>query len=797
MSDPRNPSEPPSFGAVRPSGERSAMPRIAQARRPAPDAGFEREPDFHDSGDYYPDARPVRAGYDRMPEPPRRSRIITGFVWFAVVLLAVVTFSLTFLAFAPPSDLVREQIIAEVRAKTGRDLTISGGTRFTILPSLGMSLTDVALSSPPAMPGPPLITAQRLDVQVSVLPLLLREVKIDRLVLTKPVIEMTVDRNGRRSWDFAEAEDLRRTDIVRVAQAGLRPEGMRRLPSELKDFAKNSAGPATASRSSNINGVSLADVRITDGTLRYRDHRSGTRYDVQQIDATLSPSGSSGALGVTGQMTMAGNRFTVEGSIASLRDVIDQRPTKVAMKVNGQPLQMRYDGLVTPGSTTEFDGRIDVKAPSFAALATLLQLPIDPTAVPGDLAISGDVKTQVGSIALSTATVALAGTQASGSFAIETAGGKPQVKANLRIASLDLDGLSEMDLKRRAPPAQDPVAPPSGAPAAQSIDDLLRRTEGAPPRAAGPAVRGFTRRSGEDWSSETINLGALSLFDLDGRFEVAKLIWHRAKIANTQAVVSVKNGVLKINVGDAEIYGGHAKAVISIDARDPLFTVGANISAEGVAMRSLLGETADIETLEGRGRLTITVSSRGGSEREIVGGLNGKTELHMADGAIIGWSASDMIAGLGQGRIPSLDRNPSARTPFSVLSATFQIANGVARTQDLKLESPAIRSTGTGLINLVDRNVDLTVRPKANGATGIAAIELPVRIAGPWDKPSVIPDVNAALKSPQAQEAAKQVGRKLREGDVDGALRGVIGEGPGSEQKIGKAKQFLNQFLKQ
>jgi AsmA protein len=225
-----------------------------------------------------------------------------------------------------------------------------------------------------------------------------------------------------------------------------------------------------------------------------------------------------------------------------------------------------------------------------------------------------------------------------------------------------------------------------------------------------------------------------------------------------QAVVGMKSAVLKINVGEAELYGGRAKAVVSIDAREPLFTIGANVSADGVAMRPLLGETAEIQTLDGRGRMVITVSSRGGSEREIVGGLNGRTEVHMTDGAVIGWSASEMLAGLGQGRIPSLDRNPAARTPFSVLSATFQIANGVARTEDLKLESPTVKSSGAGLVNIVDRNVDITVKPKAVGATGIAAIEVPVRIAGHWDKPSVIPDVNAALKSPKAQAAAKDIG---------------------------------------
>lgn len=729
---------------------------------------------------------------------------MTGFIWFAVVLLSVVTFSLTFLAIAPPSDLLRDRIAAEVRARTGRDLTISGGTRFTVFPSIGMTITDIALSSPPSQPGPPLIAAQRLDVQVSVLPLLLREVKVDRLVLTKPVIELTVDRNGRRSWDFAEAEELRRTDIVRYAQAGLRPDEMRRLPAELKDFAKNSTGPSTRARSDAINDISLADVRIVDGTLRYRDHRNSTRYDLQQIDVTLSPSEALGAIGVTGKLVLSGQPFAIQGNVGSVRDLLEQRATKIAMKIDGPPLRGSYEGLITTGPSTDLDGRVDVKAPSFSGLAGLLQLPVGGGQTLGEVAVSGDLKTQASSVAMHNASFAVAGIQALGSLSAETGGERPLIKTTLRIAALDLDRLSGLDVgvtrsapsvPASSPPAPSPLSLPPPARPAQSIDDLLKQGAGAP--ASGPAVRGFTRRAGEDWSSETINLDSLRLFDLDGRFEVGQLVWHGTKLSNMQAVVGMKSSVLKVNVGEAELYGGKAKAVVSVDARDPLFTLGANISADGVAMRALLGEVADIQTLDGRGKLVITVSSRGGSEREIVSGLNGRTEVYLTDGAVIGWSAGDMLAGLGQGRIPSFDRNPSARTPFSVLSATFQIANGVARTQDLKLESPTIRSSGAGLVNIVDRNVDITVRPKAAGATGVAAIEIPVRIAGHWDKPSIVPDVNAALKSPQAQAVAKDIGKKIREGDVDGALRGVVGNGPEAEKKVTKAKEFLKQFLKQ
>ena len=71
------------------------------------------------------------------------------------------------------------------------------------------------------------------------------------------------------------------------------------------------------------------------------------------------------------------------------------------------------------------------------------------------------------------------------------------------------------------------------------------------------------------------------------------------------------------------------------------------------------------------------------------------------------------------------------------------------------------------------------------------SFDVPIRIAGPWSQVAVMPELGNAMKSPQAQEAVK----KLKEGDVDGAVRGVLGGGAKADEKIGKAKDALKQLL--
>jgi hypothetical protein len=154
-----------------------------------------------------------------------------------------------------------------------------------------------------------------------------------------------------------------------------------------------------------------------------------------------------------------------------------------------------------------------------------------------------------------------------------------------------------------------------------------------------------------------------------------------------------------------------------------------------------------------------------------------------------------MTAGLSKGELPSFDRNPSARTPFSELAGSMPIANGAGRTQDLRLKSPAMEATGSGVVNMVDRNLDIMLKPKLVGGSGIAAIEIPVRIAGPFDQVRAVPDMNAAFKSPANQNALREAGRKLQSGDVEGAARSVLGNDPKADEKIGKAKDALRQLF--
>ncbi len=741
--------------------------------------------------------RGPRSIYKAEPEPRLNVSLIGRLVRYSLLtLLALVVGVGGFLVLAPPTDIIRDRVIAEVKAKTGRDLAV-GSARLTLVPSLGVNLKNVTLSNPGDMPGAPLLTAKGIEVNVALLPLITREVQIERLVLVEPVINLRIDAAGRRNWDFAEAELLRRTDPVRYAQATPpRGQEFRRLPPEAQDFAKNASVPAKVGNGLGVSALSLGDVRIGGGRLRFEDQRSGLTRDISGIDVRMSLKDLGSPLTVRGSLVYKREPLEIDVALEAPRDFIDDRPSRITAQVEGPVVKASYDGIITR-SAGPVDGRMSLKTASLASLARLTDIPIAGLEAIGGLGVEGQIKVQPGSFAISNATLALGDLQASGSLSVELANGRPQIKTNLKIAHLDIDRLAALGVSvpqqtpaadsRPAAPAQSAPKPAPDAPAAapRSIEDLLKADEVSPAR-PGAVVRGFLRREG--WSQEPLNLAVLQLVDLDGRFSIGRVTWQSIKAGQTQLAIDLKGGVLKSQIQETELYGGRGRGIITLDARQPDGVLGVNLSADAVTIGPLLKDAAAVDVLEGRGRVLIAVNGRGGSEREMVGTLAGKAEIFLNDGTIVGWDAGQLIGDLGQLKVPSFDRRPGARTPFSQLSSTFQIANGVGRTQDLRFESAPVRSTGSGVVNLVDRNLNLLVKSRATSGN-LANVDVPVRIAGNFDAISVVPDVKGS-------DQLKQLGQRVRETDIDNAARNLLGDTPEAEKGAAKAKELLRRFMR-
>jgi AsmA protein len=781
---PPRPPRQPRFDEVRPGYE-------GNATRPQLSAPPQRGDQRYDGG--YAATRPT----GQRPMPPQRrhqppNRRGPGWLgWIAIGLggaVALAAAVVAYLVVAPPVDLLKRQVIAEVKSRTGRDLTIAGPVAFSVLPSLALSMRDVSLSSPPGIAPSPFLTAREIEARVQLWPLLMRRIGVDRLTLRDPVFTLVADRNGRRNWEFSGAADARPARVL--AQLVPHPTGPRdNTRDETRDGiggflatdAVNPAATPTGARPAALADLSLADVRIERGTVTYADARTGASHQVSAIDATLAMPAIGGELATTGTLTYGGQPIGFDVKLSSAKALIEQRPARLKLALKAAPIDLVYDGAIALPAGLELDGELRAKGPSLRALAAWHGVELPPADGFGAHLVEGKLKTGAKGFHLSDATIGLDGATAAGTLAVDVTGDRPRLTANLRMSALDLNRYTLAATKAtkpvapaapvapRAAPASGAMPPPTGkAPA--SIEDLIDRAIG------GAKVKGYTARDG--WSRDPIALDGLKTVDSDLRLSVSQLLWRNIKTGSAIVTVALKAGALRMNVDDIQLYDGRGRAVVTIDSGPAVPTYGLNMTVDGVAAQRFLADAFGVDAVSGIANVQVALGGQGTSEQQIVESLAGKTNLVVANGAINGINVAGAVRSLSRGRWDGLDKALSEKTDFSEMSIGFAIQNGIATSNDLKLQGPLLRMGGAGQISLPARTVDYVARPKLvgsiegqGGAGNVAGLEIPLRIKGPLAKPEIVPDVDSLAKNPEkAVEAVKEIGRQLKQ---DGNMQGV------------------------
>ncbi|MDE2517654.1 MAG: AsmA family protein, partial [Rhodospirillales bacterium] len=248
------------------------------------------------------------------PTNPRRRWLRVVLVVLAVLIVVPAAALAIFLNQFNP-DTYKPQIIAAVRAATGRTLTLGGPIRLGIALRPTLEITDVALSNPTGFSRPQMMTLQKLDVRLALLPLLDRRVVIDRLVLVHPDIRLETDKAGATNWQFVP-------------------------PAAPSSPAGSPAATAAAVPPPKPGGMPLAiavrSISMQDGTLALVDDRTGktTTLALKDLSATEADAAAPMLLDVAAAFN--GLPFTLHGSIGALsrlQDPLSRAPWPVALRL--------------------------------------------------------------------------------------------------------------------------------------------------------------------------------------------------------------------------------------------------------------------------------------------------------------------------------------------------------------------------------------------------------------------------------------------------------------------------------
>lgn len=719
--------------------------------------------------------RPVAFGGSERARPRRRAsrRWPATLLTVAVGALCLGLAALAFLVVLPPTDGIRERLIAEVRMRTGRELVISGPVGLKLLPTPTLHLAGITLGPPPASAGPPTLTARALAVSVSFGSLLAGRIEPQLIRLVEPALDLRVDAQGRRSWDVGLYITPQR---VRIAEAaGDRTPGRFSMP----DLAPPSAWRARRL----VLPERLPTVEIVGGRVRYADARLDRQGEARNITARLVTSPDA-PLQLAADFVSAGERVEVAATLHS-------EPTgfrDAGIVVESRLGTLRYDGIIGFGDALTLAGKLDLEVPMLAeALRWLGAEPSSP--VPAKrVALSSRITLEPSRVRLSELNLGIDTITTRGAADAAFGTGRPRLDADIEIDGLDLDRLRPREAVRRRP--------------GDAIGALIDG-ENAPDARTGESAgvrhdAGARRRDPGEWSERPIAFAQFAFFDVEARARVTKARWRQVPIDSCRALVSVSDGVLKVAISDAQIHGGSGRAELTASSAGHVRLVA---DFDGVDVHALLSETSRFEGIQGRGRVRLDVVGYGASEREIVDTLSGTASLAVRPGAIVGWSVADIAERVRRLQVPDLARDAAARTPFDDLAASFRITDGVARSSELRLSAGELGVTSEGSVDLRTRTLDLVLHPRIGTGSQADTVKrlaasVPLKLRGPWDRPRLSADVSRALKSPQkAIEAAREVGKTIKDDDIDKAARKLLGDSPEAQKGAERAKKLLKQFL--
>ncbi|HXE87264.1 MAG TPA: AsmA family protein, partial [Hyphomicrobiaceae bacterium] len=341
---------------------------------------------------------------------PVRWLAVTPYAGLALVCLALG--AVAFVLVAPPLGVVRDRLVDEVRASTGRSLVVHGPISATLFPRVVVSMTDVAVLPPEGFADGSTVTVPSLEAELSLRSLLSRRPKIERVTLHRPTFELTIDAQGRRSWDIAAS----------------RPRSQR-LPAT-DSAGGEGASPNLPERPHKIEGVASVRsgpprpwaVRVEDGTVRYRDERSGTRHEIAALNLDLGAEGRGGPVAVSGSLAWQGEPWRFSGTAA--HEILEGRQGPVTLKLAGAPVEAAYAGTVAVKGGFAAEGALSLGRFAYKGLKI----------GPSELAVSVDAG--VANVKLQQ--IELYDGRGQGTLTLDATGETPALAASLKLADLSL-----------------------------------------------------------------------------------------------------------------------------------------------------------------------------------------------------------------------------------------------------------------------------------------------------------------------------------------------------------------------
>lgn len=668
-----------------------------------------------------------------------RSLKITAVV-VAAILVLLVGGAVALLALVDPND-YRDDIQQLAKEKTGRDLTIAGELDLDLFPWLALRMEKVTLGNPPGYGSEPFASVEQASVGVKLVPLLRKQVEVSRIAVEQLALNLVSRNETENNW-----KDLAQSD----------------------DTGETAGGEGT---------TSIAGIDVTRSRLAYRDEAEDSVMRLANLEVHTGRIGSDRPVPMRLEFDYDQGEaeplahVKLEGLAQLPRDAsrIELTDTKVEGRWDTAPFTVRTPSLVLDwGAETLAPATLDV---TYGALA--MNLTAGGEKLFGDRVVTGKVSVReaeprgvLRSLGIEPPTTS----DPNALSKLTLQGGYRLTENALRVSDLDLT-LDETRVRGSAG-IDDIEKFVLGFDLAVDGIDVDRYLEPKP--AEGGEGPDSTSAPAAEKEPTELPIEALRELNARGRLTIGRAKLSGLEFSNVRLPLEARTGLVRVGPTSAQLFGGKYAGNVRLDARPAQARLSLDERVTNIDIGAVMKAAFDSTRLAGRGDATATLKGTGNTDAAILKSLSGRTEFDVKEGAVNGidlWYELRRARALWK-REAIPERAGPPRTPFKAFKGTALLDAGVAKNDDLRVETDYLRARGKGTIDLATKAIDYRLVAEvyeipAEGAgaemTDLKAAEIPITISGTLAEPKVRPDLGALVKARVKEKVDSEVEKKKEE----------------------------------
>jgi uncharacterized protein involved in outer membrane biogenesis len=598
----------------------------------------------------------------------------------------------------PVARLIGEPIARKVAIEGALDLDLGWTTH--------VRMSDVTVANAEWSKSPEMIHIGELEADIKPWELVTGRLSLPRLIVRQPKIVLERNAEGKANWDFAP------TDATGAAAKAIVPE-------------KRSEFPA------------IGQLDISDGTLAYRDARSGDNIEAKLNRAQGESAEHGQRIAIEAKGTYQKQPFALlaeAGSLLTLRD--SSKPYPLRVDVTAGRTRAHIEGTVTePLAARGLDLKLDLRGATMSDLYPLLGIALPPTA---PYTLRGELRREGGQWAFHNFAGTVGNSDLGGNVDIDAGQKRPVMKAALVSKLLDLDDLAGFI--------------------------------GAKPN-AGEASKKAPDDKGGVLPDEPVDLERLNAMDAEATLKAERIKAPDLPIDKLDARLSLRHGVLQLHPADFRAADGHVLFNLTLDSTEKQANTKVDIQLQRLSLAKLMKDSKFAEESGGLVGGSAKLAGTGLSTHAILSTATGEAFLVMSGGQISALLVE--LAGLDVFKALGLLAEGDKPIPIRCVVANLKAKEGRFDTETLVFDTSRAKIVGNGYVDMHQEQVDLLLVDEPKDFSPLT-FRQPLRMTGTFKDLSVFPD---PLKTDQRGPLAKV---------INGVLTAILGLIPPIDAGVGE-----------